>query len=137
MKTWKLVAGVLIIFILGTLFGLLPGFLFRNRFPLPPPMLPPPMDREGRDFFLEALTRDLVLNENQKIRVKEITAEMKKKLGAHFLQMQPEIKSIFDGGFAEIEKVLDDNQKKKLHKMREMIERQRPFGGAPMPPPHS
>ena len=135
MKTWKLIAGVLIIFILGALFGMLPGFYFRHQFPPPPPIPPRFADHEGRDFLLEMLTRDLALNENQAADVKKITTEMKKKLDAYFLRTMEELEKSRKEGFAEIEKVLDDNQKKKLHEMVKMMEKHMPSPGKMPPPP--
>jgi len=129
MTKWKLAAGVALVFILGVLAGLLPGFYLVHRFPPPPP--PPHMDHRDRDAaMVERLSRDLDLSEAQKLRVGEILKQTSERLDAHLREMQPEIRKIFDDGFSEMEKELTDAQKKKLHELRERMERH----GRPGPP---
>jgi len=128
MRKWKLAAGVALVFFLGVLVGLLPGFYFTHRFPPPPP---PHMDHGDRDAaMLDRLSRDLSLTDAQKDRVGEILKKTSEKLEGRLRQMQPEIRKIFDDGFSEIEKELTDGQKSKLHELRERMERH----GRPGPP---
>ena len=118
MNNWKLFVGVVLVFIFGVLVGLLPGFYFTHRFPPPPP--PPSMDHSHRDaMVLEKLTRDLKLTEEQKILVRAALAKMDERLDQHFLSMQGQIQTIFDQGFDEMEKGLNDEQKKRLNAIRE------------------
>jgi hypothetical protein len=129
MRKWKLAAGVALVFFLGVLVGLLPGFYLIHRFPPPPP--PPHMDHGDRDAaMLDRLSKDLSLTDAQKVRVGEILKQMSAKLDARLLQMQPEIRKIFDDGFSEIEKELTDAQKNTLHELRERMETH----GRPGPP---
>ncbi len=129
MGKWKLAAGVALVFFLGVLAGLLPGFYLTHRFPPPPP--PPHMDRTDRDAaMLERLAKDLSLTDAQKVRVGEILKQTSERLDERLRQMQPEIRKIFDEGFSEIEKDLTDAQKNTLHDLRERMERH----GRPGPP---
>ncbi len=127
MRKWKLAAGVALVFFLGVLVGLLPGFYLTHRFPPPPPH----MDHGDRDAaMLDRLSRDLNLTDAQKVRVGEILKQTSEKLDARLRQMQPEIRKIFDDGFSEMEKELTDAQKHTLHDLRERMERH----GRPGPP---
>jgi len=129
MRKWKLAAGVALVFFLGVLVGLLPGFYLIHRCPPPPP--PPHMDHGDRDAaMLDRLSKDLSLTDAQKVRVGEILKQTSAKLDARLLQMQPEIRKIFDDGFSEIEKELTDAQKNTLHELRERMETH----GRPGPP---
>jgi len=127
MENWKLAAGVLLVFVLGLLAGLLPGFYFTHRFPPPPP--PPPMDHKDRDAaMLERLSRDLDLTDAQKARVGSILGDTGEKLDHYLRQTQIEARKILDDGFSEIEKELTEAQKKKLRDLRERMEKNRRHG---------
>lgn len=122
MGSWKALVGVGLVFILGFLVGLVPGFYFTHRFPPPPP--PPSMDRAHRDsIMLERLSNDLSLTEEQKARVKPIVNHMNERLGQQFMDAQPKIQAIFNETFAQIEKELDDAQKTRFRALRERMER--------------
>jgi formate dehydrogenase maturation protein FdhE len=89
------------------------------------------MDHGDRDAaMLDRLSKDLSLTDAQKVRVGEILKQTSAKLDARLLQMQPEIRKIFDDGFSEIEKELTDAQKNTLHELRERMETH----GRPGPP---
>ena len=131
MKKWKLTAGVALVFFLGVLAGLLPGFYLTHRFPPPPP--PPHLNHRDRDAVMaERLSRDLDLTDAQKKKVTEILKRTSEKLDERLSQMQPEIRKILDDGFSEIEKELTDPQKNKLRDLRERMERHR-RPGPPFP----
>lgn len=120
MKHWKPVIGVILIFVLGVLVGLIPGFYVRHRFPLPPP---PPFAHGNRNNpMINRLSHDLNLTDPQRTQVEQIMESTRKKLYQHFLSMQPELKRIMGEEFAEIEKVLDENQKKKYRDMKQRLE---------------
>jgi hypothetical protein len=128
MGTWKAFVGVGLVFVLGVLVGLIPGFYFTHRFPPPPP--PPSMDRDHRDAaMLERLSKDLSLREEQKARVKPIVNQMNEKLDRQLMATQPKIQEIFDEGFSRIEKELDDSQRARYRALRERMERHRGPGG--------
>lgn len=128
MGTWKAFVGVGLVFVLGVLVGLIPGFYFTHRFPPPPP--PPSMDRDHRDTaMLERLSKDLSLKEEQKVRVKPIINQMNEKLDRQLMETQPKIHEIFDEGFSRIEKELDDSQRTRFRTLRERMDRHRGPGG--------
>jgi Spy/CpxP family protein refolding chaperone len=129
MRNCRLIAGVALVFFLGVLAGLLPGFYLTHRFPPPPP--PPHMDHRDRDAaMLGRLSRDLGLTDAQKDRIGIIMRQTSEKLDQRLRQMQPEIRKIFDDGFSEMEKELTDDQRNKLRDLRERMEKQ----GRPGPP---
>jgi hypothetical protein len=131
MKTWKLVLGVTLVFILGVLVGLLPSFYCRHNFPPFPP--PPPMDHKERGaYMLERLSRDLDLTQDQRNRVKGILVQLGERLEKQFRETEPEVKKIFDESFSQVENLLDENQMKKFHALKERMERQRKERG-PLP----
>jgi Spy/CpxP family protein refolding chaperone len=132
MGSWKAFVGVGLVFVVGVLAGLIPGFYFTHRFPPPPP--PPSMDPAHRDaMMIERLSKDLSLTEEQKARVKPIVSRMNEKLDGQFRDMQPKVQQIFDEGFTEIGKQLNDDQKSRFRSLRERMERGK--GHRPPPPP--
>ena len=129
MNSWKPFVGVALVFIFGVLVGLLPGFYFTHRFPPPPP--PPEMDRANRDaIMLERLSKDLSLTEEQKTRVGPIVKQMGERLDQHLRTVQAEVQKIFDESAVQIEKELNDAQKKRFSDIRERMEHHR----GPKPP---
>jgi hypothetical protein len=121
MNTWKLVSGVALVFIVGALVGSI-GTRFYLKHQYPPPMLDP---ASRTAFIMKRLSKELSLTENQKITVEKIVTQTGEKLREHFLQTQPETKTIIDDGFSQIKKELDDDQKKKLDALRETFEKHR------------
>ena len=129
MKNWKPFVGVALVFTLGVLVGLVPGFYFMHHFP--PPLPPPAMDRAHRDtFMLERLSKDLALTEEQKSKVAPIMKQMDERLDRHLRTVQPEVQKIFDESFAQIRAELDDAQKKRFDAFRDRMEHRK----GPWPP---
>jgi hypothetical protein len=125
MNTWKLVSGVALVFIVGALVGSL-GTRFYLKHQYRPFMLEP---RDRTAFIMKRLSKELSLTENQKITVEKIVAQTGEKLREHFLQAQPEIKSIIDDSFSQIKKELDGDQQKRLDALREKFEKRRQARG--------
>jgi Spy/CpxP family protein refolding chaperone len=122
MKNWKIFLGVILIFVLGVLAGLVPGFYVRHRFP--PPLPPPMQNNERNEMILNRFARDLNLTQDQKAQVGQIMAQTRKKLDEHFVQrVQPELQKLMNEEFAQIEKALDDSQKRKFRVLRERMDR--------------
>ena len=121
MKKWKVLLGITLIFVLGVLAGLVPGFYVRHRFPPPPPPLA--RNNEMHDMILNRFTRDLNLTQDQRMQVGQIMAQTRKKLDEHFAQVQPELQKLMNEEFIQIEKTLDDTQKKKFRMMKERMDR--------------
>jgi hypothetical protein len=123
MKRWKVVSGIVLVLVVGILIGSFgTQMLLRHRFPPPPP---PHGGPRAADFLLKRLSRDLSLTEIQKTRVKEILERTDEKLHQHFQQVEPEVKKIIDDGFGEMRKELTDDQKTKLDRLKEHMERRR------------
>jgi hypothetical protein len=117
MKTWKVVSGIALVFVVGILVGSLgTHVVLRHRFP-------PPHPGPKAAFLVERLSRDLSLTESQKARVKQILDQTDEKLHQHFQQVEPQVKKIVDDSFAEIGKELTDEQRKKLDLIRQRFER--------------
>jgi hypothetical protein len=123
MKTWKVVSGIALVFVVGILLGSFgTELLIRHRFP------PPPPSREGpkaAEFLLGRLSKELSLTEDQKTRVKQILEQTDERLHQHFRQVELQLKTIIDDGFGEIRKELTDDQKMNLDRFRERMERRR------------
>jgi hypothetical protein len=134
MNTWKLIAGVALVFVVGALVGsLCTRFYLKDHYRA---FMPEPGDRTA--FIMKRLSKELGLSQNQKTAVEKIVAQTEEKLREPFLQMRPEIEAIMDDGFSRIAKELDDNQKKQLEQLREKFEKRRQArreGDFPKPPP--
>lgn len=122
MSNWKPFVGVTLVFVLGILVGLIPGFYFTHRFPPPPP--PPSMDRGHRDeMMVERLSRELALTDEQKDRVRPIVKQTNERLDQQLRVTHVKVQEIFDESFSQIEKNLSDAQKKRFEALRERVER--------------
>ena len=133
MNIWKLVSGVVLILMVGILFGSIGTWLLTR-----PPHPPWPKGFKDRTTdAVERLSKDLDLTSEQKVTVRRILEDMSQKLHEHFLKVRPEADRITDGSFNEIRKILDDTQKKKFDAVREKFRKHPgpPKGGPPMGPP--
>jgi hypothetical protein len=119
MNTWKLTAGVALVFIVGALVGSVGTRFYLNH------RYHPFMQERGNRtaFIMKRLSKDLSLTQNQKIAIEKIVAQTEEKLREHFLQRRPEIENIIDDGFSQMKKELNDDQKKKLDELREKFEK--------------
>ena len=125
MNTGKLIAGVALVFIVGALVGSLgTRFYLKHQYR---PFMPERGNRTA--FIMKRLSKELGLSQNQEVTVEKIVAQTGEKLREHFLQTQPEIKSIIDDSLSQIKKELDDGQKKKLDALREKFENHRQARG--------
>jgi hypothetical protein len=135
MNIWKLVAGVVLVLVVGILIGSIGTWLL-----LKPPHPPWPRDPKARAAeALERLSKDLDLTHDQKVVVKKILERMSERLREHFVRQRPQMEKIVDESFSEIKKELTEDQKKKLDEVRERFRRHGgpppPHGGPPPPPP--
>jgi hypothetical protein len=114
MKRWRLIIGVIVVFILGVLVGSLGTQVYQRerseRFWKNP--------AERRALFLRRLTRELRLNEQQQKEFKVIIGEMDKKLEALHAERHADVKKIFDEGFSQMKEKLNPDQQKKLEELR-------------------
>ncbi|MGB7064451.1 MAG: hypothetical protein WBF55_04815 [Syntrophobacteria bacterium] len=121
MKRWKLISGLLLVFVLGVLAGSLgTGVYLKDRFEH---IRKDPKARQA--FIMRKLSKELELTPDQKIKVEKIVEQMGEKRREFFLKNRPEIKKIMDEGFAQIRKELNSDQQKKLDVLREEFEKHR------------
>ena len=118
---WKLISGLLLVFVLGILVGSLgTGFYLQHR--LAPLMKEP---RARKTFIMKRLSQELNLTSDQKTKIDPIVEQMIEKRREYYLKNRPEIKRIMDQGFAQIREELNEDQKKKLDGLREKFHRRR------------
>ena len=117
MKKWKLVAGIALLFILGALVGSLGTKFFLER---QYPRLRDPKARKA--FFMERLSRELDLTQDQRTKIGEIVEQIEAKRREYSVQRQAEVDKLID----QMKRDLNDDQQKKLEVMRERFkQRQR------------
>ena len=121
MKRWKLISGLLLVFVLGVLAGSFGTRVYlKDRFEH---LRKDPKARQA--FIMRKLSKELELTPDQKIKVEKIVEQMGEKRREFFLKNRPEIKKIMDEGFAQIRKELNSDQQKKLDVLREEFEKRR------------
>jgi len=121
---WKLIAGLLLVFVLGILAGSLgTGFYLKHRLA---PLIKEP--RARKTFIMKRLSKELNLTPDQKTKIDPIVEQMIEKRREYYLKNRPEIKTIMDQGFAQIREELNEDQKKKLDGLREKFHRRRGEG---------
>jgi hypothetical protein len=110
MKKWKLVTGVILVFILGALAGSLGTHLYQRQW----------SERFWKDpaarktVFLQRLTRHLQLSEAQQKDFKAIVEDVDGKLQSLRRESRAQIKSIIDESFIRMKEKLSPDQQKKL-----------------------
>ena len=121
MKRWKLVSGLLLVFVLGILAGAFGTRIYlKDRFAH---LRKDPKARQA--FIMGKLSKELELTPDQKIKVEKIVEQTGAKRREFFLKNRPEIKKIMDEGFLQIKKELNNDQQKKLDVLREEFKKRR------------
>ena len=121
MKRWKLVSGLLLVFVLGILAGAFGTRIYlKDRFAH---LRKDPKARQA--FIMGKLSKELELTPDQKIKVEKIVEQTGAKRREFFLKNRPEKKKIMDEGFLQIKKELNNDQQKKLDVMREEFKKRR------------
>ena len=121
MKRWKLVSGLLLVFVLGILAGAFGTRIYlKDRFAH---LRKDPKARQA--FIMGKLSKELELTPDQKIKVEKIVEQTGAKRREFFLKNRPEIKKIMDEGFLQIKKELNNDQQKKLDVLRAEFEKRR------------
>ena len=110
MKRFKLVTGIVVLFILGVLVGSLATKFYLER---QYPRLRDPKAR--KTFFIERLSKELALTQDQKVKVGEIVEQIEAKRREYSLQRQAEIDRLID----QMKRDLNDDQQRRLDAMRE------------------
>ncbi len=118
---WKLISGLLLVFVLGVLVGSVgTGFYLKHRLA---PIIKEP--RAKKAFIMKRLSKKLNLTPNQKTKIEPIVEQMIEKRREYYRKTRPEIKRIMDQGFTQIKEELNEDQKKKLDELREKFQKHR------------
>ena len=121
MKRWKLISGLLLVFVLGVLAG-----AFGTRIYLKDRFAHVRKDPKARQaFIMRKLSKELGLTPDQNIKVEKIVEQLGEKRREYYRKNRPEIKKIKDEGFLQIKKELNNDQQKKLDVLREEFEKRR------------
>jgi Spy/CpxP family protein refolding chaperone len=106
MKKWKLVAGVLLVFVFGALIGSLgTGFYHQYLFDR---FRKDPADRKA--FVLKKFSEKLDLTENQKKAFKTIIDQIDQLRQVQMLKNRSELNKIMDESYSQMKKVLNPDQ---------------------------
>jgi hypothetical protein len=118
---WKLIAGLLLVFVLGILVGSVgTAFYLKHRFT---PLTKEPKAR--KTFIMKRLSEKLDLTPDQQAKIEPIINQMIEKRREYYRKSRPEIEKIMEKGFAAIKLKLTENQKKKLDELRENFKKRR------------
>jgi hypothetical protein len=120
MNRWKVIAGILLIFILGAFCGVIgSGLFFKQRVQrfMDPAGSPPPIR------FLKRQLDDFQLSVEQKAQIDALFAEMRREFTDLFRKTQPEFKALFDRYISHIRKELRPDQQEKLNRVVERLGR--------------
>jgi hypothetical protein len=110
---WKLISGLLLVFVLGILAGSVgTGFYLKHRLV---PLIKEP--RARKSFIMKKLSKKLNLTPEQQTKIEPMVTQMIEKRREFYRKARPEIKIIMDRGFAEIKSELNEDQKKKLNEL--------------------
>ena len=130
----KVIAGVLVVFLLGVVIGVLgTGIFIRHgirKFTQREP-------GTHRTFFMRRLSRELKLTQAQKPDVEKIVAEADVEIHEFIQQSRFEFTEIMQRRNAQLKEILSPEQQKKLDEMLERIQKRwnpQPPPGAPPPP---
>ena len=118
---WKLVSGLLLVFVLGILAGSLgTGFYLKHRLV---PLIKEP--RARKSFIMKRLSKKLSLTPEQQTKIEPIISQMIQNRREFYRKARPEIKTIMDQGFIKIKAELSEDQKEKLDELRENFKKKR------------
>lgn len=121
MNRWKLISGLLLVFVLGVLAGSFgTGVYLKDRFEH---IRKDPKVRQ--DFIMRKLSKKLSLTPDQEIKIGKIVEQIGERRREYYRKNRPEIKRIMDEGFSQIRKELNSDQQEKLEVLREKFEKRR------------
>ncbi len=119
MKKWRLVGGVILVFALGVLVGSVGTRVYRQ-YRLEHFWRDPAVRRAA---FLEKMTRDLRLTEEQQKEFMSIIDDVDKKVEAVRRDARAEIKKTFDESFVRMKEKLNPDQQQRIEELRARHER--------------
>jgi Spy/CpxP family protein refolding chaperone len=122
MKRWKLLAGIILVFILGLVVGSMGTYvLFGHGFRHFEHKDPAARNVE----ILEHFRKQLSLTDQQATRVKAIIEQMEIKRMEYFRKSREDLKQILESGFALIRQELTPEQQKQFDAFRAKMEKDR------------
>jgi len=116
MNRWKLITGIVLVFILGGLVGSVgTGFYFKSEHPRF-------LNHKARKaFFMGKLSKELTLTQDQRGKIETFVEQMEERQREYSLQKQAEI----DRLISQMKNELNHDQQKRLDLMRVKFERRR------------
>ncbi len=121
MKKWRLIAGILLVFILGLVVGSWgTGMYLRNR-----------LDRfrenpeTRKASIMDRLNRRLGLTDAQRSAFESIVNETEQKVGKSFEKHEAEMQGFIEESFAQMARILSPEQREKLNALRQELEKRR------------
>lgn len=125
MKRLKAIAGILAIFILGTMTGVLgTGLVVKHRMESFHEKGFPPI----RPMLMKRIVNRLDLTPDQQVEVEKIISNLQADLRNARRDFHPKIKAAFDSCFEQIGGLLTEPQKKKLDRIRKELPKHFPPG---------
>jgi Spy/CpxP family protein refolding chaperone len=124
MNKRKLMAGVLVVFLLGALAGALGAGLYYN-YSDSPSRFRHHSPEERTALIMKRLSRDLDLTETQQQEITVIIREAEEKVSRLKQQTFPEFKAIIDASFAASREKLNPEQQKKLDEIQAEMQQMR------------
>ena len=125
MKQYRGYLLVLLVFASGTILGFslrhFAGFHHPHHFGPPP-----------ADVILNRIKRELSLTEDQVTKARPIVEEFDSRITAVLNDGRPKMKASFEEAIEKLDKILTEDQKPELKKLKERMSR---FEGPPPPPP--
>lgn len=121
MKKWKPITGVILVFVLGVLTGTAgTGWFVKQRYFK---FLKDPAHRKAT--VMKRLTERLDLSGPQKAQVEQIFDRLDGRMREKLQNLHSEARNILEEGFAEIRKVLNEDQQQKLAELKKEMEARR------------
>jgi uncharacterized membrane protein len=114
MKKWRLIAGIVLVFVVGVLAGAGGAYFYREHHE--EQFRKDPAAR--RAYILKGLTRELRLTGKQQQELQEIIAEIDEKRRTLFKKSRAEVHKIFDEGFSRVNEKLNPEQRQLLKELR-------------------
>ncbi len=121
MTKWRSFAGIALVLLLGIVIGSVGTHFFTqhrfHRFP----------DHKTRtERLMKELSKELALSEQQAQAIRPIVNRTDERLREHFQKTRPEAEKIVQESFADVRKLLNEDQSRKLDKLREKLHGRRP-----------
>lgn len=127
MTKWKIIAGLVMVFVLGALAGALgTGMMLKRHHPF---FSHRPEGRKA--FIMERLTRRLDLSAEQQARIGSIMDRVQTETLDRIREGRRFMREQLEKGFAEIRKELTPEQQRRFDEMKADLERRRKERGQP------